>query len=89
VFATNQTSIGFHPSPYVLLIIIVVPTVPASLSGIPWTYGMSGAVYFISEQAVVKCAMSDDTSQAQLSIERQIYNRLGLHPCITALLGFQ
>lgn len=50
---------------------------------------MSGAVYFISEQAVVKRAMSDDTSKAQLSIERQIYDRLGLHPCITALLGSQ
>ena len=33
--------------------------------------------------------MSDDTSKAQLSIERQIYYRLGLQPSITALLGSQ
>ncbi len=50
---------------------------------------MSGAVYFISEEAVVKRAMSDDTSKAQLSIECQIYDRLGLHPSTTALLGSQ
>lgn len=65
------------------------PTIPSSFSGIPWTHGMSGAVYFISEQAVVKRAMSDDASKTQLSIERQIYDRLGLHPSITALLGSQ
>ena len=50
---------------------------------------MSGTVYFISEQAVVNRAMSDPTSKAQLNIERQIYDCLGLHPCITALLRSQ
>lgn len=50
---------------------------------------MSGAVYSISQQAVVEGAMSDDTSKAQLNVEHQIYDRLGLHPCITALLGSQ
>jgi serine/threonine protein kinase len=50
---------------------------------------MSGAVFFISEHAVVKRALSDDTSKKQLAVERQVYERLGSHPRIPALLGFQ
>ncbi|SPQ26429.1 f4d012ef-3f5c-4572-9a75-b4a44b840c6e [Thermothielavioides terrestris] len=65
-------------------------SVPTNLSGLPWTCGLSGAVWFISDKAVLKRAFTDDEpSKQQLRVERQIYERLGSHPRIPALLGTQ
>jgi serine/threonine protein kinase len=50
---------------------------------------MSGAVFLISDHAVLKRALSDDTSKKQLEVERQAYERLGSHPRIPVLLGSQ
>ncbi|KAL7953128.1 kinase-like domain-containing protein [Trichoderma compactum] len=48
---------------------------------------MSGAVFFISSDAVFKRPLSKGISKKQLDTERQIYERLGNHPYITALLA--
>lgn len=57
-------------------------------TGLPWTSGLSGAVYFISDRAVIKRPFpSYTTSQEQLNFERRIYERLGKQPRITAFLG--
>ncbi|KAH6627487.1 kinase-like domain-containing protein [Chaetomium tenue] len=67
-----------------------IPLIPASLTGIPWTCGLSGAIFFVSDRAVIKRPFSDDeSSKEQLRVERRIYARLGNHPRITAFLGSQ
>ncbi|KAI1505520.1 kinase-like protein [Biscogniauxia marginata] len=63
------------------------PLIPRSLAGLPWTHGLSGAIFFISEHAVIKRALSDDICKKQLDTERQIYERLGPHPYITTLVA--
>ena len=61
--------------------------IPNCFTGLPWTCGLSGAVYFITDRAVIKRPFSNDkTSQEQLNLERRIYERLGKHPRITAFL---
>lgn len=66
---------------------VEIPSIPQNLAGVPWTHGISGAVYFISEHVVIKKALSDDICVTQLRTERQIYERLGTHSCITKLLA--
>ncbi|KAI1410007.1 kinase-like protein [Hypoxylon sp. FL1857] len=64
-----------------------IPSIPKDFAGIPWSTGMSGAVFYVSKSTVIKKPLSDDLCKEQLNVEKRIYERLGPHPCITMLLG--
>lgn len=66
---------------------VALASIPEDFAGLPWTHGISGAVFQISEAAVIKKPLSGDTCRAQLDVERRIYERLGPHPYITSLLA--
>lgn len=48
--------------------------------------GVSGAVFELSDSAVVKVPCGTDQSKEELAVESIIYNRLGSHPCIIKYL---
>ncbi|KAL1849888.1 hypothetical protein VTK73DRAFT_9796 [Phialemonium thermophilum] len=64
-----------------------LPAIPKSFAGLPWTHGLSGAVFYVNDDVVVKRPLSEDLCKQQLDVERQIYERLGSHPRIAKLLG--
>ena len=48
--------------------------------------GVSWVVYALDDDTVLKSATGLDGSVHDLEVERRIYERLGLHPCILQLI---
>ncbi|KAG9241303.1 kinase-like domain-containing protein [Calycina marina] len=63
------------------------PSIPEDVTDLPWiTNGVSGAIFAVSESAIIKIPLPLENCKEQLAIERKIYERLGPHPYITKLL---
>jgi hypothetical protein len=53
------------------------PSIPEDVTDLPWiTNGISGAIFAVSESAIIKIPLPLENCKEQLSIERQIYERL-------------
>jgi serine/threonine protein kinase len=67
----------------------MVAAVPVSdkAASIQWDHGISGVVVEAPDLTVIKRPFPGEASEAQLEIERRIYERLGQHPYITKFIA--